>query len=290
MWRDTAEGLDCMPFHSRLETGEGYWLRRVECSELRQSLVFEHFNLQDKWLAERLRSGWSFEQIVDELYVSLGEHRRRVREYREAISEAHYRAERFCRTGEMSEQLAYLLLKVSNLDALHRTMRSNFLPPGADAEFVEQIPRQEIDDLLAMYRIIPEDLFRGERVFLNPDLSILNRDIRPQPRKLVAGGVSADADIIVDDLLLDIKTSKDRITKSLPLHDFCQLMGYFALSSLEGKHRIRKLGIYYARFGYLFEFKIPRAVPNSGGRPAFLEWFRKCMRIDKRRLPEFKAQ
>ena len=184
----------------------------------------------------------------------------------------------------MPSRLAHLLLKISNLNVLHRTMRANFLPPAADAIFVEPIPQREIDDLLALYRAIPDDLFRGESVWLNPDLSILNEDIRPELRKLVAGGVKADADLIVDDLLIDIKTSRDRMTRLLPLQDFCQLMGYFALTSLEGRHRIGRLGIYYARYGYLFEFPIPRARAGSGGRSAFLEWFRKQMAIDKRRV------
>ena len=136
---------------------------------------------------------------------------------------------------------------------------------------------------------IPEDLFRGERIWLNPDLSILNRDIRPAPRRFVGGGVKADADLIVDDLLIDIKTSRERMTPMLPLQDFCQLMGYFALTELAGMHRVRRLGIYYARYGYQFEFPIPRARSGSGGRPACLEWFRKQMKIDKRRVPKFKS-
>ena len=162
-------------------------------------------------------------------------------------------------------------------------MRANFLPPGADSIFVDPIPQSEIDDLLALYRAIPDELFRGESVWLNPDLSVLNRDIRPEPRKLVAGGVKADADLIVDDLLIDIKTSRERMTPLLPLQDFCQLMGYFALTSLEGTHRIRRLGIYHARYGYLFEFPVPRARAGPGGRSAFLEWFRNILLSRRRR-------
>ena len=288
-WEEFEDGLDCMPVHSQLYPNKGYWLRDMEDSELRQGLPVHHLYIPDKWLAARLREDLSFEEIVDALFDSLGQHRRRASEYREAIAGARYLGERFVRTGEMTGRLAQYLLTMANLDVLHRTMRANFQPPAADAIFVERIPQREIDDLLALYRAIPDDLFRGERIWLNPDLSILNRDIRPLPRRFVAGGVNADADVIVDDLLIDIKTSRKGMTPMLPLQDFCQLMGYFALTELAGTHRVRRLGIYYARYGYLFEFPIPRARPGSGGRAAYLEWFRKQMKIDKRRVPKFKS-
>ena len=287
LWEEFDDGLDCLPHHSRLFPNKGYWVRNMKDSELQQGLPVHGLYIPDKWLAARLREDLSFQGIVDALFESLGQHRRRISAYREAIAGARYCGERFVRTGEMTNRLPHFLLKISNLDVLHRTMRANFLPPAADAIFVERIPQREIDDLLALYEAIPGDLLRGESVWLNPDLSVLNRDIRPKPRKIVGGGVKADADLIVDDLLIDIKTSRKRMTPMLPLQDFCQLMGYFALAELEGTHRIRRLGIYYARYGYLFEFPVPRARPGTGGRAAYLEWFRKQMRIDKRRVPEF---
>ena len=289
LWGEFENGLDCEPVHSRLSGKKGYWLRCTPDSELKDGFPLEQLYITDKWLAAQLRGDLSFNEIVDALYDSLGRYRRTIFEYREAIAGARYLGERFVRTGEVPARLPGFLLKVSNLDPIHRTGRADFLPPDAGAEFVEPIPQREIDDLLALYAAIPEDLFRGESVWLNPDLSLLNRDIRPAPRKRMAGGVKADADVIVDDLIVDVKTSSKRITPTLPLQDFCQLMGYFALTALEGGHRIRRLGVYYARFGYLFEFPVPRAVPKSGGRPMFLEWFRKQFGIDNRRIPNFKT-
>ena len=60
------------------------------------------------------------------------------------------------------------------------------------------------------------------------------------------------------------------MTPKLPLHEFCQMMGYYALTALAGEHRIGRLGLYCARHAYQFEFAVPRALPNRGGRPAFL--------------------
>lgn len=289
-WRQSEDGLDCKSINSELSNPDDPWLRKAENEP---NLVVEIgsglLNVPDKWMIQCLRDNLSFEEIVDSLYLSLGEHRSRIAEYREAIAGARYYGERFVQTGNLSADLANYLLKMSNLDTLYRTMRVNFSPPNTDRAFVEPIPQHEIDDLLALNEAIPKDMFRGETIWLNPDLSILNIDIEPPPRKRVGGGVKADADVIVDDMIVDIKTSRKKITQTLPLQDFCQLIGYFALASLEGKHKIRRLGIYYARFGYLFEFPVPRALPKTGGRDAFLEWFRRCMEIDKRRVPQFKA-
>lgn len=289
LWEENQFGLDCMPLHSMLASKKGYRLRNSQDIEPGQGLRMSRFFLSDKWLSERLSENFSFEDIVEELFYSLGQHRQRVSEYREAVAGAYYLGERFVSTGEMSIGLAKYLLKLSNLEMLWRTMRSNFLPPDADAIFVESIPQEEIDDLLALYRIIPSGLFQDENIWLNPDFSILNRDTYPAPRKLLRGGIKAEGDLIIDDFLIDVKTTKTRMTSLLPLGDFCQLMDYFSLISLEGKHHIRRLGIYYARYGYLFEFPIPKARPGTGGRSAFLEWFRKRMGIEKRRVPNHKA-
>ena len=286
-WQQTEDGLDCMSIASALFDSDDPWLRRTENPDPKAAFVTGHLEIPDTWMAQRVRDGLSFEEIVEALFLSLGEHRSRIAEYREAVAGARYFGESFVRTGSLSARLANHLLKMSNLDAIYRSMRTSFLPPQTDRAFVEPVPQSEIDDLLALYEVIPKDLFRGEKVWLNPDLSILNHDIDPPPRRRVSGGVKADADVIVDDMLIDIKTSRAKITKALPLQDFCQLMGYFALASIEGKHRIRRLGIYYARFGYLFEFPVPRAAPKSGGRGAFLDWFRKRLGIDKRRVPRF---
>ncbi len=55
------------------------------------------------------------------------------------------------------------------------------------------------------------------------------------------------------------------MTPKLPLQEFCQTMGFYALTALAGVHPIRRLGLYYARHAYLFEFAVPRALLNPGG-------------------------
>lgn len=55
----------------------------------------------------------------------------------------------------------------------------------------------------------------------------------------------ADADFIVDDVLVDIKT-KDKFTYSAA--DFAQLFGYAAMARASGKD-VNKVAVYFARFG-----------------------------------------
>ena len=289
VWRVSEQGLDCMSINSMVNRPEEPWLRTGSDPHPQEGLHTECFFIKDQWLANNLRDGLSFDDLVEILFDSIGRHCCRISEYREAIAGARYYGERFVRTGVMPHELPHLLLKVSNLDTLCRTHSANFLPPDPDRLFTEDIMQGEIDDLLALYRTIPTNLFLGDEVSLNPVVSILNRDCSPKPAKPWNGGIKADADVIIDDLLIDVKTSMKKITPTLPLQDFCQLMGYFALTALGGKHQIKRLGIYYARFGYLFEFPVPRALPSTGGRAAFVEWFRQHVRIALKRIPQYKV-
>ena len=235
-----------------------------------------------------MHDGLSFNDLLEVIYITIGNHRSRISEYREAIAGARYYGERYVRTGDLPDELLRLLLKVSNLDMLYRTHSANFLPPTPDHMFTEDITQEEVDDLLTLYQYIPTNVFQGREVSLNPDVSILNRDCYPKPAKPWDGGIKADADVIIDELLIDVKTSTKKMTTTLPLQDFCQLIGYYALTVLADKYRIKRLGIYYARFGYLFEFPVPRTRPNTSGRFAFIEWFRQHVEIALKRIPQYK--
>ncbi|MBQ19339.1 MAG: hypothetical protein CMD31_01160 [Flavobacteriales bacterium] len=69
--------------------------------------------------------------------------------------------------------------------------------------------------------------------------------------KLVGG---ADADLIVNDMLIDIKTTKHF---TLERKDLNQILSYYILSLIDNKETtINYIGIYYARFDYLLKIKI----------------------------------
>src|SRR5205823_4255522 len=90
--------------------------------------------------------------------------------------------------------------------------------------------------------------------------------------RLVGG---ADADLVIDGMLIDVKTVKNF---ELTRDQFNQLMGYFALHELSGfnsgrrKQAITAVAIYFARHAHLEVFDV-RTIINADTFPAFLDWF-----------------
>jgi len=99
-----------------------------------------------------------------------------------------------------------------------------------------------------------------------------------EPTSMLVGG--ADADFVIDDKLIDIKTTKKL---ELKLNDFCQVIGYLLLhiiSGIDGSKellKINQLGIYYSRYAYLFLFNIQDLIDDHALR-RFAEWFESRIR------------
>jgi DNA integrity scanning protein DisA with diadenylate cyclase activity len=106
----------------------------------------------------------------------------------------------------------------------------------------------------------------------------------------------ADADLIIDDMLVDIKT-----TKSLELSKdyFHQLIGYLTLYYLNGVierkkslPEINKLAIYFSRFSYLYVIQV-ESVASYEKFAQFSKWFFERAKADsdnrKSQLPVSKA-
>lgn len=78
---------------------------------------------------------------------------------------------------------------------------------------------------------------------------------------------AADADLISNRLLLDIKTTVKG--KALSRIDLYQLLGY-ALFDRSDAYAIRKIGIYASRFGALVEWELAAAMELLAGEPVAL--------------------
>ena len=105
--------------------------------------------------------------------------------------------------------------------------------------------KKEIIDLINLLKIVNPVTFKTTNIcLLNPRFGKTAEIIR-----------GADADLVIDDTLIDIKTTKNF---SLHRREFNQLLGYYLLHRIDGagqikpKIKIKKLGIYYSRFGYLY--------------------------------------
>jgi len=169
---------------------------------------------------------------------------------------------KFMKTGELSTDLIRQTLRMSYLDPVFRS--------GSGVDYIgEDADAGDIEDIKKQFELIDESLFRAKNIcLLNPTFG--------KASKLVGG---ADADLLIDDKLIDIKTTKKL---ELKLADYCQVIGYLILHKISGiderkEIEINKLGIYYSRYGYLFSFNIQDIIDDKSLQ-SFTEWFENRIR------------
>lgn len=159
-------------------------------------------------------------------------------------------------TATEQETLAAHAIRLAKLDTVSR--RSELGPD------FEEVDPDDIKDLVDLLAITPFDSLLHDRILLlNPSFGAASRAVG-----------DADADIIVGDMLVDIKTTKN---DKIRIGDINQLLGYFLLARKRGAVDptfpvINKLGLYYSRYGYLYSFEASSWTEH----PAFAEteqWF-----------------
>lgn len=176
-----------------------------------------------------------------------------------AVIEARENYQQFLKTGEFTDDLLRSALLLAKFDPF--TRRSDYI-----VENLESIDNEDIADLRNLINIVEPNVFRTQgRVLLNPDFG---------PGSLLVKG--ADADLILDDLLIDVKTT---IKFTLDRKAFDQLLGYYTLSVIERRFdpeikEITRLGIYFSRHAYLYEFPVDQVI-NPKTFPQFVKWFEK---------------
>ena len=128
------------------------------------------------------------------------------------------------------------------LAKIEAVFRSGQEFPNSD---IFRIDKLDVQDLANLFGLLDDSLFKARhRCNLNPIFGKSSQYI---------GG--ADADLVLDDCLLDIKTTK---YLKLTAGQLRQLVGYYILNVRE-KHllgHIKRLGIYYSRYGVLYTFPI----------------------------------
>lgn len=212
-----------VPFASWIGTGFDYLLRWALLAH------FPKYADRGTWIAEhvpaRLRSRRS----------------RLTRAVEARIGSARRRLTRFRRTRELTDGLCRSAIELAQIDPLFRA--------GAGAEYVTApVPRAYVAEVRQLMDIVPLHAFAPQAFgLLNPVFGA---------SKLVRG---ADADIVIDDMIVEIKTSKhSKVTRD----QFNQLLGYYMLSLLGGVvgappgHRIRRLAIYQSRYGRLVIWRV----------------------------------
>jgi hypothetical protein len=162
-------------------------------------------------------------------------------------------------SGEITDEAIACALRLAQLDPICRI--------GYIDENLGIVHSEDVADLRQLITIVDPAIFRAEELcVLNPTFG--------EASKLVSG---ADGDVVIDDLLIDAKTTKNlRLTRD----DFNQLIGYYVLARIGGIDNtphpptIERVGIYFSRHAELYTIPI-NSVVDDEKLPAFIEWFTK---------------
>ena len=164
----------------------------------------------------------------------------------------------YIQSGEMNDELRKSTILLAQLDTYFRA--------GIIDEDFGVIDEGDVVDLRRLISIINPDSFKPRKLcLLNPTFG--------EASELIGG---ADADLVMDNVLIDIKTTMQLEFKR---DHFNELIGYYTLYKIGGipdapvETNIENLGIYYSRYGELYTFPVTDAIP-AGKFPSFKEWFK----------------
>ncbi len=168
--------------------------------------------------------------------------------------------ETYLKNGNMTDEVVRAAVHLAQLDPIYR---AGYVDPNLGT--VEQVV---IDELKELFSFVEPNVFRAkEFCALNPVFGEASVEV---------GG--ADADMVVDDMLIDVKTTK---SGKLDVSQFHQLVGYYILTQIGGvngnrSRQINQLAVYYSRYGELLTF--PVIVLLNARFPQLVKWLRDKMK------------
>ena len=185
-------------------------------------------------------------------------HHRTVFEQAQTIVQmAREHQKQYLQNGRISDDLLHSCVLLSHIDMIYR--------PGIIPPQLGIIDERDILDLRNLINLVTPLTFRVEHnCLLNPTFGAAS---------LLVGG--ADADLVIDNTIIDIKTTKKPTLQS---NHFFQIVGYCILSRLGGidgmpeEYRINQVGIYSSRYGRLLLFRLDEIADETKFR-SFSEWF-----------------
>lgn len=193
------------------------------------------------WIAERMYKSWRGSLgLKSGLFTVERDAQRALRlEFlNHNFANAIQSYEKFIADGIVSDNLMRSCIFLARLEACYRN-------PTLFRFVFDDVNQEDIADLYALIDATDLTKFRVRvRAYLNPDFG--------KGSQLVHG---ADADLILDDTLIEIKVVQRLCLKQEYLN---QLIGYYALSLFGGVNGqigdsiIKNIGIYFARHGVLW--------------------------------------
>jgi len=164
----------------------------------------------------------------------------------------------YLQTGNLNDNLIGTCITLAQMDAVYRRGE---IDPNLGS--VDKGDIQDLHNLISLVK--PKDFQANKICYLNPEFGC---------GSALVGG--ADADLIVDDILIDVKTTK---ALSFTQEQYNQLIGYYILSKL-GKINgtenisISQIGIYFSRHGILYTIPTSK-IENNSDFPKFVKSFEK---------------
>jgi len=200
-----------------------------------------------------LSSPWVAELVIDKV----SDDKFLLGKTKTIISEAKDAYSRYLKSGKMNNAVIISAILLSQLDIIFRC--------GIFDKNLGKADEEDIRDLRNLISIVDPETFKAKRLcILNP--------VFGNASGLVGG---ADADLVIDKCLIDIKTTKKM---ELDRNHFNQIIGYYVLSrigSITGApagHEIDTIGIYYSRYGELHTIPVKNLI-DENRLLSFLKWF-----------------
>jgi hypothetical protein len=176
---------------------------------------------------------------------------------RSLIAQAKADYSLYLSSGQITDQLIESCLHLAQLDPIFRR-RAIDMQMGI-------VFSEDVDDLRKLISLVDPSVFKASHLcLLDPTFG--------EGSRLVRG---ADVDLVLDETIIDIKTTKYLQVKR---QYFYQLIGYYVLYYIDGfsklttKPEISQLSIYFSRYAYLYSVNLPEII-HQDTFPAFVEWF-----------------
>lgn len=231
------------------------WIAEIAVEQLLAAKISESkpFNLTEGAQLSKLSTEEYMEKLVDTLTKR---DKLFFRKLLNVLKEAKKYHKLLLKFGKISDELIESVINLARLDPI---FRSRYIDPN-----IGVVDKKDVKDMRVLISAVNPTTFKtANTCFLNPTFGVGSS---------VVGG--ADADLIIGDTLVDIKTTKYlRFDRTM----FNQLIGYYLLSRIGGvngassKKRIKKLGIYFSRYGELYTFDV-NSVVKERRVGEYIEW------------------
>ena len=160
--------------------------------------------------------------------------------------------ENYLKEGMIDDELIKCCIHLAQLDGIHRA--------GRVEEDFGVAHEEDVTDLRNLIvSLTPADFYAFNHCILNPTFGEASQ---------VIGG--ADADLILDSCLIDIKTTKYLNIKQEYYH---QLVGYVLLSrTVDNVPPVRSTGLYFSRYAQMYKFPLEEMASEEMWEE-FYKWF-----------------